>query len=304
MRKTFRIAIAICLVLAMVIPAYATTDTELDGKKQVVLNEYDLIVEARQLTPTELESQGYEKERIRELTSTAVEEELLYRKSLSSDVLINSYGYSKEQVDILKSYEGTALEDTPEIRSIFGELTFETPNVVTSYSRGVTLTVSWEWDICPTVTHTDAIGISWLPTFGSQNGTLRLSNESYHKVRYRAGSNTDTYRLQYDVGVLAGSSSPVGNAQTNFPMRDDGSAYWAVEGTVYLYLVTANGSADLTSVDLHFNYGHCTLLGVTPSISYPLGFGISWESGCNTADAITGYIDVPSYVWHPINTVD
>ena len=80
-----------------------------------------------------------------------VEDILMQRASLPEDVLEDEYGYSDSQIRILKEYDGTLIEENPQLRGIFanvdGHLYLQEQS-----NDSVTVRFSWAWDGAPLFT--------------------------------------------------------------------------------------------------------------------------------------------------------
>ena len=172
-----------------------------------------------------------------------------------------------------------------------------TPEVLACSAFGIELYVEWEWDSKPLIRQNDAIAMYWRPTFGSQNGTLRMIHErSFVDVEYINSDN-----LGYNYSVINFSNEALGEAsKAVFPMMYGGqnsTKFWAHSGSAFMDLEISEGSANLTSVDVEISYGHSTI-AVTPSISYPFSGGISWEGTTTESGEQVGYINISNGIWN------
>ena len=228
------------------------------------------------------------------------------RKKLSDQVLALQYGYNDKEIAILRKYNGGRLEDHAELKAITGTLTIAKPNIVTSSGSAFKLTVKWSWDHCPIVQAKDVFAIAWKPTFGKENGNLRLvTSKSSHKVTY---SLIDGTTKTYNKSIT--NVTPCATAKSEFQMKGDRIIHynggvdvveWASEGKLTLYFETTYNSAFMTAIDMVFGYGH-TYLGASPSVSFDssgtAGIGISFGWNTSEADVRSGYVTIGSSFWH------
>lgn len=295
MKKFFKKIIGLICILAMIVTLFPTLSlstkaAEIDSET-ITISEYDYITAIRSLSPAELSAANLSEAEVLEITSNTIEQELLERKGKSDEELMNHYGYSTEDIAILRAYNGENIEDNVELAALTGTLTIKKPTVLTATTTRIGVRVQWSWDQCPFVVASDVLGVYWEPTFGSANGNMRIKiNECSHVVSY------------YDAGVYvdvdAGFEqvSPNASARSDFGMTLQNEDFWAKKGTATLYFDATSGSAALTEMDMIFAYGH-TILSVSPSISFPASGGISFGFNTDEADKRSGYINVANDTW-------
>ncbi len=290
MKKRFKrilalvMAIMLCVSWSIVANATGTANEE-----AYVVYEYDTIVRYRTMNTTELKAEGMTTEDIEYIKSTALEEELLFRKTRSIEELKNYYGYSEDEVVLLMEYDGSRIEDNPNLRALTAQLTISEPDVLYATSNSVGIEVSWAWDKMPALTLTDALAISWVGTYGSDNGNLRIDiDECTHYVTYTGITTTTFERGIVQEDLLYGAVGEFGMMH--------GTYDWASSGVATLFWDTVTGSAEMTSVDFKFLYGH-SVLNLGPSFSWPISAGVSPSIGTNEADVRNGYVDISSGVW-------
>lgn len=300
-------ALAFFLITSIAIPCFAETLERNDNQKehgqftQTVINEYDYIVELRGQTDTELASNGVSADEINALRSNSVEDELMARRELSDDVLINYYGYTEQQIQILHNYNGGKLEDYPELRSIFAEVSFSSFTILKATTQEIKIKFSWAWDAMPIWTWNDAIAVAWCPTYGFDNGTLRLDkNNSLNSITYK--SNRYSHRVNYFfkdemLNKLSKSEFPMSKT---FPEVFDYDLEWASEGIVVLDFNKPQDSAPISSLDIVVSYGHSELnigsVSVGLDSSGTGNIGISFEKGVNEVCSEICFVDINPFV--------
>lgn len=281
------ISVFAAFVLLFSFPALAATSNTQD----TVISEYDYIMLLRALPSEELDFLSSDSDKILLMRSNAPELELLSRKKKTDVELSQVYGYSENEIALLRAYHGESLESNPSLAALTGTLTIS--QVLATYvtSARVDMKVVWEWDHCPLIVAKDVLAICWNPTFGNSNGNMRLNiTKSSHTVTYKVGSSGSYTETSKFTQVSLNSA-----AKVEFQMQGSRDA-WASKGLAVLYFEAVSGSAALTEMDMIFAYGH-TVLSVSPSVSFPPSFGISF--GANTSDAgrRSGYVSVERRVW-------
>lgn len=282
---------ATVLLIGMVsIPASADETAKLPSTgDDIVVSEYDAIVGYREMDVAELEEEGLAIEDIEYVRSSAIEDELLFRKTRTLEELRNYYGYSEEDIALLMEYEGERIESNPDLQALTGTLTIFRPRVLNATRTRISLEVEWEWDQKPVYTLTDALAISWVGTYGSDNGNLRFDvNASSHNVTYTGISSVTFDRGFVQEDLLYGVAG-------EFDMMY-GTYDWASSGVATLYWNTVAGSGNLTSVDFRILYGH-SITAWGPSFYWPPSFGLAPEAGTDEADVRNGYVNISSGRW-------
>lgn len=285
-KKVLALILSIIMSLSLFTVASAANET---ADESIIISEYDAIVEYRTMDVAELQEEGLTIEEIEYLQSTAIEDELLFRQTRSSEELQNYYGYSEDEIALLMEYDGERIENAPELRALTGTLTIYTPDVLYAEADGIGIEVEWEWDQKPVYTLTDALAVYWVGTYGRDDGNLRIDiDASSHNVTYTGITSTTFDRGFEQEDLLYGI---VGEFQMMYGTYD-----WASSGVASLYWDTVAGSADMTSVDIKFLYGHSvTFWG--PSFSWPASVGVAPEVGTDEADVRVGYVDISDGWW-------
>ena len=128
---------------------------------------------------------GISAQEVEYITSDAIENELLYRASLSDKILKEQYCYTDDVIEALREYDGEKLETNAELRALTATLSASIVELVRSKTRmGVVYT--WEWDFKPLVRFTDYAAMSWVGTYrnGGSNTMLFDAFTSFAVVYY------------------------------------------------------------------------------------------------------------------------
>lgn len=249
--------------------------------------EYDYIVDVRNKAKSNDLStySGEDKENIDYILSNAPEEELLYRATLSDAVLKNYYGYSDNQVALLREYNGQPLEEYPDARPLLGSLTGSLSRISGANNNlHIGVIYSWQWTTLPAMRKDDITAISWSGVYqnGASNQIRFNSSKSYSNVSYKVSDtsgNVDSYTLKYTSFT---SNNYYNGAGVKFPVTHKKTStsyqHTAYKGTMYVYGDVVNTNYPLIEASTHAEYGHAT--GSTSiGVSFPLGINISFSGG-------------------------
>lgn len=279
-------------LLVMASPCFAVSAVASETDDKVIVSEYEYITSIRAMSDSELEAAALSESEIQMIRSNVIEDEILARKQLSDAVLMEKYGYTYEDISILREYDGERLENNAELAAITGTLTISRPIVTIVTTTTIGVRVMWSWDHCPLMCATDVFAIYWEPSFGSQSGNMRIIiPNSSHTVTY------NFYNTYFNRNWNITQVSPTSSAKSLFGMQDQTGEGWAEHGTLELYFEATAGSAALTEIDFIFAYGH-TVLSASPSVSFPDGGGISFGFTTDEADTYSGYINVRTTKWY------
>ncbi|WP_455722779.1 hypothetical protein [Dysosmobacter welbionis] len=276
--------------LALSIPAMATgenvscvyPDSLIDNIQvnmtEDLFNEYDHIVAIRNMTENELAENGITEAEASFYTSDAPEKELLFRASLPEEVLRNEYCYSDTAIKLIKSYDGTPLEDAPEMRAAAATLSAGLDEIMGA-PKQIGMIYSCEWGSRPLGSGEDAAGVAWDATYedGGNNNARLNSQDSYAQITYHGGisSYTETVDLE--------SKDLHQNAYVEFDFERDESEggttnyVWAKKIRLTIFVDLANSSGPkFVELVAHGEYGHSGI-GVSAGISFPFGISISFN---------------------------
>ena len=289
-RRSCNLLMALALCFSLSMPVMATEeralynrDTLLSNDFEIEMstdtyNEYDYIVAIRSMTPEELSESGVESNDVSFYTSDAPEKELLYRASLPEEVLRDVYCYSDEAIELIKDYDGTPLEDAPEMKAAAATMSADLIEIMAA-PKQIGILYSCEWGSKPLWSSEDAAGVAWEGTYadgGNNNARVDLQS-SYAQITYFGATSTHTNTVDLD------SYNTHNNAYVEFPFEIDESEgeitnyFWAkrVRLTVFLDLANFSGP-EFVELVAHGEYGHSEL-GFSAGISFPMGISISFN---------------------------
>lgn len=232
-----------------------------------VSNEYDYISMLKQSTTEELDEIGITREEADNIISEF--NAALSKRATLSDTQLITYGYTTEEIDILRAYaKGTRVSDNS-IRAITGTCTgnIKLTNCGTKYA---TFAYTWSWDHCPIMTLSDSAAMRWLAydkkgynfsvirtnlttTIDYYNGSTKQFTRS---GKEEAGLELNTVNLQFDVTKSYQSSTTLTE-----------EAY-AKYGTVKVSVQVDNSvNNNINYIMVAGLYGHTTIGGAFPSVS-------------------------------------
>lgn len=247
-------------------------------------NEYDMYVEMKDsINGLNLHGQ-------------TIEEILLERASLPAESLADEYGYSAEQISLLKEYDGSPIEDNPQLRGVFanmdGRLLLQNQD-----DDSVCVKFEWEWDGRPMLTGyavTDVVTCAWIGVDSNNKAhALRLvEDESKCKVYYYS---REDFSYKYSDTVEIDDTNPDKRADARIQVGSKDVNYldsFVMAGEMEITLeepVTVN---DLQYCTLVFGYGH-TVLTFDASFSVDVsGISLSIAPTLGTEAMFNGSISI------------
>lgn len=257
--------------------------------QQISKSEYTMYQELLARTDSELVKKGYTTSEIEAIRSFSYEEAFFERAQLPKEELL-AMGYSPQQIRTLKAYDGSALEDNPQLMSLMATLNGALSVPIASTSL-VQISFFWEWDVHP-VFYGDAIDdqitFAWRGT-DHQSNLMMLTYSPYycyHNVRYYSKETGD---------LVSQKTCPltVRDAQGEIYSRFEmGTAErtWAKEGYMYIGVAPTVSGIPLHSANFAVGYGH-EITAATPSISVAYsGVSVSLDFAWHTTEAFYGNI--------------
>lgn len=245
-------------------------------------NEYDYIVEIREANKNSRAIANVSAEEIAYVTSDAIENELLSRSKLSTEVLRDYYCYTDEAIAVLREYDGERLEDNPDLRAVSATYSSSLGELVKSDTR-VGAIYSWSWSSMPLFRVNDYVAMSWEGTYvnGGNNNMAFDTHTSFSNVNYyNSATNQEQVHVDFE------SDNLYHGAAIQFPMEDwfGGCSFWAKSGSIFVYtdLVNDQNGPRLYEQNTHAEYAHFTYNSSIDSVSFPAGISINIEGDYET----------------------
>lgn len=287
MKKLSATLLSIALLGILICPALAAEPGEQSQRVEFPENmveissftvfEYDSYLVLKEKSDFQLLSQGYSFDEIQSIQDNVVEDELLARAQMSVEEL-EEYGYTQEQIAILQEYDGSPLEDSPQMRSVMSALggtLYE--NEVSATTAGMAF--RWTWGSTPIASLpfvNDFVTCSWRGIDAyNDNSWMRLSDATCYADYYQGS----TYSYQKTVPVTVMDRQVWCKALVE---QNDGSGKWPKQGWLYVNLEQENpNNPTVNTTTFHFAYGHAYLAanggvsvgmgGLSPGVSFGLG---------------------------------
>ena len=272
MRKTKRF---LCLLTSLIMLLSLNVNTFANEKNDgyvVEINEYDEYNKSRAMTNTDLYKIGYSKEYVEEVKSNYIENELLKRSKLSVQELKEKYGYDENQINIIKNYDGQAIEEQPQLRVLFATMTVSIYKYIADNTQ-VAFIASWDWSSMPFVNGKDLIAVRWQGT-NSNGQSINLvlnKSKSYCNIYYYNLADGQPYEGYAAMDIK--SKDSYSHAYSDIEMGKN-FTWFGKSGTIKIHLDKL-GTAQILETAFIVTYGHETTGFSSPTVSFPAGFSIT-----------------------------
>ena len=199
---------------------------------------------------------------------------------------LRDMGYSQETIELLKAYDGSPIEDNPQLYGAFADLNGNL-YVVSYGDTRMAAEFAWNWSNSPLLSGSAATDIVACGFAGTNTNnlpcTMTFDAARSEGVVYYYQGNTE-------VPVYAGSKTldiSVKNVhqhvEVRFPMSESfggttGKTGWAKNGHLIVGIKEEMTVNQLYSAAFAFGYGH-TSRTLSPSISVSVGSGFSGGIG-------------------------
>lgn len=277
MRRMLAFILSLVLCFSLNNTVYAEEiNTEANVGLIFTQNEYDIFVALKQTPKNMLESSGYSYETIEAIQSFSIEEAVLERANLSDQELLNM-GYSERQISLLRTYDGSPIEQNPQMRGVFADLTGQIQKESAGKTR-MKVSFTWEWSNSPFL---NGSAISDIVTCGF--AATNDDNLSSVITVESATCSVDYYVGTTKMGTLHPTvtyKNPQSHIEVKFQHCEeftDGQGFLQ-SGKLQVTVKEESTVNELYSVSFAFGYGH-TVFTVSPSISVSVGGGITGGVG-------------------------
>lgn len=250
--KSIRKTIFFILVLIVVFhqPGILRAE-ETSNKETYEMSEYDYYVSIRKLSFDEAEKtfritkEDYE-------VILSIENQIVMLATMSDRELYER-GMDDTQINILREYNGSKLEDNPQLKSVLATLSVSLMKII-SNSSSVTVRANWSWNSRPLMTsihYYETAAFRWKAynSTGAQVTATYKSSDSYCYVTYYNGNTAQTTQLK---GITVGNSSSYVYSHFTSDVIVENTESWAKTG----YMVVKVMGSYLSKVDFGFGYNH------------------------------------------------
>lgn len=277
--KSVRKIILLMLVLIVAFCQTGITQAEEKNEKETYqLSEYDYYVSVRKLSfdqaekTFEISKHDYE-------TIISIENKIVELAAMSDRELYER-GMSYTQIDTLRKYNGSKLEDNPQLRSVLATLSVSLIKVSSS-SSAVTVRANWSWNSKPlmiSVHYYETAAFRWKAynSAGAQVTASYNTSGSYCYVTYYNGNTAQTTQRKY---ITTGNVNSYVYSQFTTDVIVGNTECWAKTG----YMVVKVTGSYLSKVDFGFGYNHG--ISSTPAtITLDSNLGFNYSNGYEMAE--------------------
>lgn len=270
MKKLFAtIGLVLAMCVSLSIPAVAAPNVDDHaGLQKCSVSEYDILIalKAEKAALKDLHiTRAIDEERneyLEELQNFNPEAAIMEVASLPYDVL-RGQGYSSEQIDILKAYDGGPIENNPQLARALGELWATI--LRQSYSNhGAEARFSWNWTTKPIITGVfdDIVSCAWRGVNLDNEEVVMtfVPSSSECEVEYVTDMGTTVDYVEYDID----DKDPNKNAEVKFALSHNNG--YAKRGYFDVCIEEEVIVNELATSVFIFAYGH-TNFTLSPSIS-------------------------------------
>lgn len=271
MKKVISFLTVLCIMVPLCMPvADAVVSDEENVVATFTFNEYDALIQ----------DMGSQYSQV-SLNESTIEQLILDRANLSTNQL-RLMGYSTDQIEILKNYDGSPLVENPQLRGVFANLSGEITKVLAN-EKEIYVLFAWEWDKNPILSSqaiTDQIGIAYNATNSNSQPMNVKTTTSVAYVRYYKDArllDTVSYHPQVvEPNHFSKLSFPCG---ANFQLPDSYYTGFAKTGTLNLIFSPEAPNNPIYSVSVAIGYCHFAHdTGITLNVNagiFGLGFNFS-----------------------------
>lgn len=280
-KKSIGAILIVCLIATFATPAFAD-----EMSPQITMSssssEYDLLVSLSQEEESALLNTY-------DIEAKSIEQVILERAMLSVEEL-TARGYNPDQIAILKEYDGSPIENNPQLKKVLGELQGEL-DIVSANRTSAVAKFNWKWINQPLLSGSavkDIVACAWRGTDNSNQECTMTFNEgkSHCNITYRTNMNT------YKETLTIVEKDAQRNIEVKIPMHNDRKSGWAESGELQIAVEEEKTIYNMYSTLFVFAYGHMTLT-LSPSISVTAnGASLGLSCGFGTSEEFNDHITV------------
>jgi len=247
------------------------------------ISEYDFAVSVRNMSKEEALSNDIDESSYEYYCSNKIEMNLLALKSLSEKEL-TKYGYNRQQIEVIKEYNGERIQDYPKLRAVAATLSITFYKVFagpTSYK----IEAYWNWSSRPIMFGINEKGTAVLGWHAVDSNNLTsnacyIPSESSCTVNYYTGEGIFTGSLGQTIIVDDSYECVHVNHQSMYGYSSSGSLGFAKTGNLYVRTDSVTGATIEEMGYKFFYYYESASLSVSITFSWP---SISVSSGMTLA---------------------
>lgn len=236
-------------------------------------NEYDMALNLKSQNKNTLQTAGYTTKMIDEMANGGIERELMARAQMKDEELY-AMGYTPNEISILRDYDGSPIEDNPQLRAATATLTGSISKISASDSTASAM-FNFSWSKKPLVILaqvSDMLSCGWSGTNQGNEECQMIYSSSSCVIKYSDGSmRSYTPAIKNSLKWIQAKV-----LQSTVPAADGN---YIKSGTFAVYLKEHVTVHKLSKTEFGFSYGHSTIVangGVTilPNVKPTFSFGI------------------------------
>lgn len=247
-------------------------------------NEIEEVLRMRDATPEELKKLNISEQTAEEIANIDIEDAYYERAQLPEEQL-RAYGYTDEQIAILKAYDGSAITADSPVVAAAASCTGTASKVSASTSK-IAYKYTWTWSSAPVFMRTDKVATNWA-AYNSSSSPIDVSNSQSTSVKYYWLS-TGGYNITKTISTPTSSSFKGCSADITmqYAKERNGNAdsIWAKSGSTTVTL-TKSGS-NISYIKFAASYGHAKIKLASISVSAS-GLSISFGPSINVQKLAT-----------------
>jgi hypothetical protein len=219
----------------------------------ITMSEYDIYVRGLQQEKAALRKAGYSSKEIDASRTYEAENKVLALGSLSEDKL-SDMGYNKDQIELLKTYNGKPLEEAPQMASALATMSV-TITAGSCTTQNITAHLNWEWDSAPALyAYNDSVAVSF-EAYNSDSQKIGVTYNSGYTHSYVTYRNYLTNDHIKTTSTALTSKNTYHGVGTTFPRLDDTLTGYAKSGSFNCYVnLPSTTTASINYATFEFEY--------------------------------------------------
>ncbi len=217
-------------------------------------NEIEEVLRMREATPQELREMNISQEEANEIAELDIEGAYYERAQLPESQL-RAYGYTYEQIAILKAYDGSTITSDTPVVAASASCTGSASKVSASTSK-IAFKYTWTWSSAPLFMRTDKVAVKW-KAYNANSVAIDVNCSKSTTVNYywlsSGNYNCDKNPTTSLINMNEGCSADV---VMQYAKENNGNAdsIWAKKGTTTVTLTKS--STNISYIKFSGSYGH------------------------------------------------
>lgn len=252
-------------------PIVTTTSSASSQTDEFSFNEFDEVLLARESSLQELASMGISPQTAKEIANTDIEGLVSSRAKWSTSKL-EAYGYTDDEIDVLKSYDGSPITSSSAVVQSAAAKCTAKAFAIESGKTKVKFRYRFKWSHLPMLSDSDKIAVRWC-AYDSHPYDFAVDATHYARVKYYYGDKA-RFMDRLTTRFKADESGCSDGCSRKFSLKKKDSASklncWAKRSWITVTL-KATGTSKINYVKFSGAYGHTY---VTPNPSIGISFPV------------------------------